>query len=193
MGGLRRLGTVMNRRKSIVIGSGISLPSSEKKSRPAFGFRRGDSSQNVHAQLPSTPPGRDTPSIASESVGSPSGTIAASRDTYVTEDSTAITSIPETVETIAATNGTTSNHTDTQIPPAAMIQVCRFYLYVSNSLIHRNLCRLRWTRKGILKGRAFLMILHRPREKHQGMFYHVQIFGFGAKHTFLGSMTLVST
>ncbi|OKL63733.1 hypothetical protein UA08_00900 [Talaromyces atroroseus] len=123
MGGLRRLGTVMNRRKSVVLGSGMSLPSSEKKSRPAFGFRRGDSSQNVHAQLPSTPPGRDTHSIASESIGSPSGTIPASRDTHAPEDSTVITPIPETAETIATTNGLASTHTAAELPSTATNQV----------------------------------------------------------------------
>lgn len=117
MGGLRRLGTVMNRRKSVVIGSGTSIPSSEKKGRPTFGFRRGDSSQNVHTQLPSTPPGRDTPSIASESIGSPSGTIPASRDAHISEEPSGITPIPETTETVATTNGT-SNHVDSEAPTA---------------------------------------------------------------------------
>ncbi|EEA25613.1 Suppressor of Profilin deletion [Talaromyces marneffei ATCC 18224] len=120
MGGLRRLGTVMNRRKSVVIGSGTSLPS-EKKSRPAFGFRRGDSSSNVHTQLPSTPPGRDTPSIASESIGSPPPTGSTVND-YVPSDD-AITPIAETTEITATTNGLASNHMDAVAPPVAANEI----------------------------------------------------------------------
>ncbi|KAI7973635.1 hypothetical protein EIK77_004241 [Talaromyces pinophilus] len=120
MGGLRRLGTVMNRRKSIVIGSGTSLPS-EKKSRPGFGFRRGDSSSNVHTQLPSTPPGRDTPSIASESIGSPPPTGSTVNDYVPSED--AITPIAETTEPTATTNGLASNHTDAVAPAVAANQI----------------------------------------------------------------------
>ncbi|EED21492.1 conserved hypothetical protein [Talaromyces stipitatus ATCC 10500] len=112
MGGLRRLGTVMNRRKSVVLGSGTSIPT-EKKSRPGFGFRRGDSSSNVHTQLPSTPPGRDTPSIAGESIGSPPPTASTANEYIQTEDTTTITPIPETNETAATTNGLASNHADT--------------------------------------------------------------------------------
>lgn len=123
MGGLRRLGTVMNRRKSIVVGSGSSL-SSEKKSRPGFGFRRADSGQNVHTQLPSTPPGRDTPSIASESIGSPPGTGNAARETFGSEETAAIASIPETTETAATTNGLNSPRADVVAPLAPTNQVC---------------------------------------------------------------------
>ena len=47
LGGLKRLGTVMSRRKSIVQPPGGGLSSPEKKFRPPF-FRKGDSSRSFH-------------------------------------------------------------------------------------------------------------------------------------------------
>ncbi|KAL4869756.1 hypothetical protein BDV12DRAFT_167162 [Aspergillus spectabilis] len=66
LGGLRRLGTVMNRRKSIAIPSGG--PSSEKKYRSPFSFKRGDSRD---MQIPEDPrPERpDTAITRQESYG----------------------------------------------------------------------------------------------------------------------------
>ncbi|KAL2821275.1 Muniscin C-terminal mu homology domain-containing protein [Aspergillus cavernicola] len=56
LGGLRRLGTVMNRRKSVVIPSGG--PSSEKKYRSPFSFKRGNSGEQIpedpHLERPGT-------------------------------------------------------------------------------------------------------------------------------------------
>ncbi|KKA19018.1 hypothetical protein T310_7029, partial [Rasamsonia emersonii CBS 393.64] len=74
LGGLRRLGTVMNRRKSIVQAPGGAFPLSEKKNRSPFPFRRSDSSREAHTQLPSTPPGRDTPSTGFDSITTPPDT-----------------------------------------------------------------------------------------------------------------------
>lgn len=164
MGGLRRLGTVMNRRKSIVIGSGTSHPS-EKKSRPGFGFRRGDSSSNVHTQLPSTPPGRDTPSIASESIGSPPPTGSTVNDYVPSED--AITPIAETIEPTATTNGLASNHTDVA-PPATANQVCTVSLHSTHPLAY-ILSRSKWIPKGIPKDHSWLTRSLKPRERHPGM------------------------
>ncbi|KAL3479792.1 Muniscin C-terminal mu homology domain-containing protein [Aspergillus californicus] len=52
LGGLRRLGTVMNRRKSIVIPSGGPL---EKKYRSPFSFKRGNSGEQIPEELPERP------------------------------------------------------------------------------------------------------------------------------------------
>ena len=121
----------MNRRKSVVIGSGTSLPS-EKKSRPGFGFRRGDSSSNAHSQLPSTPPGRDTPSIASDSIGSPPPTGSTVNDYVQSEDT--ITPIAEATETSITTNGTAPHHTEAVAPPVAANQVGAFPRITAQSL-----------------------------------------------------------
>ncbi|KAL4815604.1 Muniscin C-terminal mu homology domain-containing protein [Aspergillus spinulosporus] len=60
-GGLRRLGTVMNRRKSMALPSG---PSSEKKYRSPFSsFKRGDSH---NMQIPEDPPERPDTAITSQ-------------------------------------------------------------------------------------------------------------------------------
>ncbi|CRG89572.1 Formin-like protein 14 [Talaromyces islandicus] len=104
MGGLRRLGTVMNRRKSIALGSGSSISGQEKKSRPGFSFRRADSSRDMHAQLPSTPPGRDSPSIGDSTASPPPVSL---RDAPVPEEPTGITPIQEVTETPVTTNGKT--------------------------------------------------------------------------------------
>ncbi|KAI9368666.1 Muniscin C-terminal mu homology domain-containing protein [Aspergillus egyptiacus] len=66
LGGLRRLGTVMNRRKSIVIPSGG--PSSEKKHRSPFSFKRGNSGD---MQIPENPLHErpETANTAQESYG----------------------------------------------------------------------------------------------------------------------------
>ncbi|KAL4900977.1 hypothetical protein BDW74DRAFT_89410 [Aspergillus multicolor] len=60
-GGLRRLGTVMNRRKSIALPSG---PSSDKKYRSPFSsFKRGDSH---NMQIPEDPPERPDTAVTSQ-------------------------------------------------------------------------------------------------------------------------------
>lgn len=115
----------MNRRKSVVLGPGSSFPM-EKKGRSGFGFRRGDSS-NAHAQLPSTPPGRDSRSIASDSIASPPPTRSTTNDYPPSED--VITPIPESNDTsaataaTAATNGLTPHHKEVALPSAAGNQV----------------------------------------------------------------------
>jgi hypothetical protein len=122
MGGLRRLGTVMNRRKSVALSSGSSISGQEKKSRTGFSFRRGDSSRDVHTQLPSTPPGRDSPSIAGDSTASPPTTVSL-RDPPILEESTGITPIQEAIETPVITNGTTANLANSQQAQTATAQV----------------------------------------------------------------------
>ncbi|KAH8698561.1 Muniscin C-terminal mu homology domain-containing protein [Talaromyces proteolyticus] len=107
LGGLRRLGTVMNRRKSVVLGSGSSISGQEKKIRPAFTFRRGDSSREAQ-QLPSTPPGRDTPSITGDFTASPTTSVSL-REPPVREESSTIAPIQEVTETTVTTNGTTKH------------------------------------------------------------------------------------
>lgn len=55
LGGLRRLGTVMNRRKSVVVPSATSFDrKSEKKRSPFAAFKRADSSREM--QIPESPP-----------------------------------------------------------------------------------------------------------------------------------------
>ena len=108
LGGLRRLGTVMNRRKSIVQSSSGAFPLSEKKGRSAFPFRRGDTSRDgQHTQLPSTPPGRDTPSTGFDSITTPPDRGYTSSESRPREDLNAIAPIQETPVT---TNGTTADH-----------------------------------------------------------------------------------
>ncbi|KAL1969485.1 hypothetical protein VTN77DRAFT_8923 [Rasamsonia byssochlamydoides] len=105
LGGLRRLGTVMNRRKSIVQAPGGAFPLSDKKNRSPFPFRRGDSSREAHTQLPSTPPGRDTPSAGIDSITTPPDLRHESRGR---DD---IAPVPETPVTM---NGTTADHEHTE-------------------------------------------------------------------------------
>lgn len=111
LGGLRRLGTVMNRRKSIVQAPGGAFPLSEKKNRSPFPFRRSDSSREAHTQLPSTPPGRDTPSTGFDSITTPPDTRHTPSDSLAREDLNAITPIQEAS---ATTNGTTVDHEHTE-------------------------------------------------------------------------------
>ncbi|OJJ35125.1 hypothetical protein ASPWEDRAFT_40290 [Aspergillus wentii DTO 134E9] len=100
LGGLKRLGTVMNRRKSIVQPGGAF--GSEKKHRSPFAsFKRGDSSREM--QIPESPPsGQERPGTALTSQDSPSTgrNLSESRDR---EGLNAISSSPEPQP--AATNG----------------------------------------------------------------------------------------
>lgn len=92
----------MNRRKSVALTPTSPFPS-EKKSRSGFSFRRGDSSRDVHTQLPSTPPGRDSPSGFDSFASTPPASQLTRKETRQSEDPDAITPIPEV--TANGTNG----------------------------------------------------------------------------------------
>jgi len=106
MGGLRRLGTVMNRRKSVIVPSGGGNErKSEKKYRSPFGaFKRSESARDM--QIPESPP-----QTASDRPGT-SFTEESARNPSVSQDHTAtdaITPAPVSQPEPIATNGTTAN------------------------------------------------------------------------------------
>ncbi|KAK5796404.1 hypothetical protein VI817_005689 [Penicillium citrinum] len=106
MGGLRRLGTVMNRRKSVIVPSGGGNErKSEKKYRSPFGaFKRSESARDM--QIPESPP-----QTASDRPGT-SFTEESARNPSVSHDHTAadaITPAPVSQPEPTATNGTTAN------------------------------------------------------------------------------------
>jgi hypothetical protein len=110
----------MNRRKSVVLNSASPF-TAEKKTRSPFSFRRGDSSRDVHTQLPSTPPGRDSPSGVESFASTPPASQLARNESRQSEDPDAITPIPEV--TPNGTNGT-ANHSLTE-PTAAHTETSR--------------------------------------------------------------------
>lgn len=108
LGGLRRLGTVMNRRKSVIGPSpGSYERKPEKKHRSPFSaFKRSDSSRDAQIQLPESPPlsSIDRPATSlteEESIRNPS--VSQDRDASET-----ITTIPAAQPVQITTNGTTS-------------------------------------------------------------------------------------
>ncbi|KAJ5833871.1 hypothetical protein N7474_002182 [Penicillium riverlandense] len=108
LGGLRRLGTVMNRRKSVIGPSAGSYERKpEKKHRSPFSaFKRSDSSRDAQIQLPESPPlstiDRPATSLTEEeSFRNPS--VSQDRDASET-----ITTIPAAQPAQTTTNGTTS-------------------------------------------------------------------------------------
>ncbi|KAJ5618876.1 hypothetical protein N7510_002860 [Penicillium lagena] len=108
LGGLRRLGTVMNRRKSVIGPSAGSYERKpEKKHRSPFSaFKRSDSSRDAQIQLPESPPlsAIDRPATSlteEESIRNPS--VSQDRDAAET-----ITTIPAAQPAQTTTNGATS-------------------------------------------------------------------------------------
>jgi hypothetical protein len=98
----------MNRRKSIVGSSSGAFPLPDKKSRSPFAFRRGEGSRDgQHTQLPSTPPGRDTPSTGLDSITTPPDRGYTSSESRQRED---VNAIPPIQEAPVTTNGTTADH-----------------------------------------------------------------------------------
>ncbi|PYH99691.1 hypothetical protein BO71DRAFT_415409 [Aspergillus ellipticus CBS 707.79] len=102
LGGLKRLGTVMNRRRSIVQPSGGAPFFSDKKHRSPFAsFKRGDARD---MQIPETPPeGSDRP-----------GTALTAHDSH-----TEISSIPSGSNENEGFAGMVSNSTPQSAPPTA--------------------------------------------------------------------------
>jgi F-BAR domain only protein len=112
LGGLKRLGTVMNRRKSIVQAPGGGHVLVEKKSRAPFGpFRRADSSRDIHQVGSPSSPGPD--SVTSQattrhSTLTPESTRGTSDLSRERDEHNAISVIPEVP---ATANGTSpANH-----------------------------------------------------------------------------------
>lgn len=124
LGGLRRLGTVMNRRKSVALPSGGFDRKAEKKrspfaASPFAAFKRADSSRDL--QIPESPP-----ATASDRPGTSLTDQSSLRNPSTSQDRTGLettATIPE-AHTEATTNGTTpeaqvgfaNNHTS-QVSP----------------------------------------------------------------------------
>ncbi|KAJ5793729.1 Fps/Fes/Fer/CIP4 homology [Penicillium paradoxum] len=103
LGGLRRLGTVMNRRKSIALPSGGFDRKAEKKRSPFSAFKRADSSRDL--QIPESPP-----ATASDRPGTSFTDQSSLRNPSVSQDRAGLettTSIPE-AHPEAPTNGAIS-------------------------------------------------------------------------------------
>ncbi|KAJ5247415.1 hypothetical protein N7468_002398 [Penicillium chermesinum] len=102
LGGLRRLGTVMGRRKSMVVSPGASFDKKADKKRSPFApFKRSDSSREM--QIPESPPSTADGPVTSFMNDEPMRNSSVSQD----HDPDAITHAPVTSSTPAApaTNG----------------------------------------------------------------------------------------
>lgn len=124
LGGLKRLGTVMNRRKSIVQGSSAGFISPEKKHRAPFApFRRGDSRDT---QLPeeSPIPGQDS-GLSQEPTSPQSGSVRRPSESHGREDFETAAPIPEN-QPVPVTNGTSPVDHGAEIGQAdtSSTQVC---------------------------------------------------------------------
>ncbi|KAL2004122.1 hypothetical protein VTN02DRAFT_6586 [Thermoascus thermophilus] len=119
LGGLRRLGTVMNRRKSIVQNpSGVGLTSPDKKHRAAFApFRRGDPRDMPLPEGPPSTSGHD--SVVQDPISPQSESARGPSESHVREDSETVAPIPET-QPVPVTNGTSSVHHGPEIGQADM-------------------------------------------------------------------------
>ncbi|KAL4879365.1 Muniscin C-terminal mu homology domain-containing protein [Aspergillus karnatakaensis] len=114
LGGLRRLGTVMNRRKSIALPSGSA--SSEKKYRSPFSFKRGDS-RDMQIPEDSQPDRPDTAFTRQDSYGE----IGHSRsESHELEGHDRISSSPPPQSSPENVNGFASQEISTGAAPASM-------------------------------------------------------------------------
>jgi len=164
----------MNRRKSVALGSGPSFSSQEKKSRTGFSFRRTDSSRDMHTPLPSTLPGRDTPSVTGDSTTTSPPPVSL-RETPVSEEPTGIMPIQEVVENPVATNGTAANHADGQHAQTTTTQV-RALIKLQARIANVLFGSLKSTRKVTLRSRRLLMRLQEPKGKPRGkLFFHYRL------------------
>lgn len=125
LGGLKRLGTVMNsRRKSIAQPVGGSFFSDKKNRSPFASFKRGDSRD---MQIPeSPPPGADRPGTGQDSFGEPA---RESQDREVLGVVTPPSTEPQ--PSVNATNG--AAYPETQVAPSAGAgisthEVCRTHM-----------------------------------------------------------------
>jgi hypothetical protein len=111
LGGLRRLGTVMNRRKSVVGPSaGTFDRKAEKKRSPFAAFKRADSSRDL--QIPESPPGTAS--------GRPDTSFtdhSSLRNTSVSQDRPGLDSAAVIAEPHA---GSTTNGTTAEAQPVLM-------------------------------------------------------------------------
>ncbi|PYH48362.1 uncharacterized protein BP01DRAFT_388993 [Aspergillus saccharolyticus JOP 1030-1] len=110
LGGLKRLGTVMNRRRSIVQPSGGGPFFSDKKHRSPFAsFKRGDSRD---LQIPETPPeGSDRPGTALTSQEGPSESLNIPGEFPEHEDFNRTAPSPVSQPAAASANGDISHET----------------------------------------------------------------------------------
>ncbi|KAE8353636.1 Muniscin C-terminal mu homology domain-containing protein [Aspergillus coremiiformis] len=113
LGGLKRLGTVMNRRKSIVQPSGGTPFFSDKKHRSPFAsFKRGDSRD---MQIPeSPPPGEERPGTALTIQETPNEAARVPSETHGNEGHDTITSHPTAHSAPATANGATPSEPPTE-------------------------------------------------------------------------------
>ncbi|KAB8250460.1 Muniscin C-terminal mu homology domain-containing protein [Aspergillus flavus] len=106
LGGLKRLGTVMNRRKSIIQPSGGAAFFSDKKHRSPFAsFKRGDSRE---MQIPESLPDEERPGTALTTQENHNEVTRITSETNDHEGHGPMTSIPATQPVPTTANGTTS-------------------------------------------------------------------------------------
>ncbi|RAQ41357.1 hypothetical protein AFGD_011125 [Aspergillus flavus] len=106
LGGLKRLGTVMNRRKSIIQPSGGAAFFSDKKHRSPFAsFKRGDSRE---MQIPESLPDEERPGTALTTQENHNEVTRITSETNDHEGHGPMTSIPVTQPVPTTANGTTS-------------------------------------------------------------------------------------
>ncbi|KAE8316780.1 Muniscin C-terminal mu homology domain-containing protein [Aspergillus transmontanensis] len=106
LGGLKRLGTVMNRRKSIIQPSGGAAFFSDKKHRSPFAsFKRGDSRE---MQIPEALPDEERPGTALTTQENHNEVTRIPSETNDHEGHGPVTSIPATQSVPTTANGTTS-------------------------------------------------------------------------------------
>ncbi|GMG05238.1 unnamed protein product [Aspergillus oryzae] len=106
LGGLKRLGTVMNRRKSIIQPSGGAAFFSDKKHRSPFAsFKRGDSRE---MQIPESLPDEERPGTALTTQENHNEVTRITSETNDHEGHGPMTSIPSTQPAPTTANGTTS-------------------------------------------------------------------------------------
>ncbi|RLL93628.1 hypothetical protein CFD26_102134 [Aspergillus turcosus] len=118
LGGLKRLGTVMGRRKSVVHTPGGGPLFGDKKHRSPFAsFRRGDSRD---MQIPESPTGPDRPGTALTTQDSYGEAAPIPREIHEREVPGSLPTSPEPYQTPATTNGRSTQEVRNEpTPPAA--------------------------------------------------------------------------
>ncbi|KAE8402621.1 Muniscin C-terminal mu homology domain-containing protein [Aspergillus pseudonomiae] len=140
LGGLKRLGTVMNRRKSIMQPSGGAAFFSDKKHRSPFAsFKRGDSRD---MQIPESLPDEERPGTALTTQENHNEVTRIPSETNDHEGHGTMTSIPTTHSVPTTANGTTSPE-----PPAETgIAISDSHQRAQQTGVRRNVGTLRGRR-----------------------------------------------